>query len=338
MNALEPALARRGVERPVGRARHPHPRRPSTTRRSTRPTKPIGRYLPAEEAERPDRARPAVRGPRRAGLAAGRGVAGAARDPRRRRGRDAGRRRATSWSPTVAEASRSSARPTAALRGVEAVIDKDLGAALLGRRARRRPAGDRHRRRPRDARLRHRPTRGRSTTSTSPTMRALRRAGAVRERLDGPEGRGGLPVRRAVRASPASSPAWTTSSPGSAATSGTIVLPDRGPDRSPSTASRPDAVRPAEEIPACRAHRGPQGSDQARLRRQRAGRADRRRGDRGRPGDRGDRQDRGQRRRQRLHPDHRRPGVPRGAGRARAPGPPRRSSRSRSSGPAAPTA
>ena len=35
----------------------------------------------------------------------------------------------------------------------------------------------------------------------------------------------------------------------------------------------------------------------------------------GRPGDRDHRQDRGQRRGQRLHPDHRRPGVPRGAGR-----------------------
>ncbi len=51
-----------------------------------------------------------------------------------------------------------------------------------------------------------------------------------------------------------------------------------------------------------------------------------------------DRQDRGQRRRQRLHADHRRPGVPRGAG---GQGDPQRRggrSRCRSSGPAAPTA
>ena len=49
------------------------------------------------------------------------------------------------------------------------------------------------------------------------------------------------------------------------------------------------------------------------------------------------RQDRGQRRRQRLHADHRRPGVPRGARRRRRPRP-SRSRRSRSSGRAAPTA
>ena len=48
------------------------------------------------------------------------------------------------------------------LRGIEAVIDKDLGAALLGQDGRHRGAGDRHRRPARRAPLRHARGRGRS--------------------------------------------------------------------------------------------------------------------------------------------------------------------------------
>ena len=86
-----------------------------------------------------------------------------------------------------------------ALRGVEAVIDKDLGAALLARTV--------------DAdvlviatdvphavlRLRHRRRPSRSAGSTYAELRALAAEGHFASGSHGPEGRGGLPVRRAGR-------------------------------------------------------------------------------------------------------------------------------------------
>ena len=99
----------------------------------TKPTKPIGRFLPADEARPAGRARRDVGGPRREGLAPGRRLARAAGDPRRARPCRPWWTPGSWWSPTAAAASPSSARPTASLRGVEAVIDKDLGAALLGK-------------------------------------------------------------------------------------------------------------------------------------------------------------------------------------------------------------
>ena len=69
----------------------------------------------------------------------------------------------SSSSPTVAAASRCVRERDGTLRGVEAVIDKDLGAALLGPDRRRRRAGHRHRRPPRGAALRH--PRGRAASA-----------------------------------------------------------------------------------------------------------------------------------------------------------------------------
>ena len=101
---------------------------------SGEPTKPVGRYLPEEEARPFDRARPDLGGPRREGLAPGRrlaraaGVIDAARDPRPGRGRLRRRLRRRRRHPGGPR------RPGRhRLRGVEAVIDKDLAAAMLAR-------------------------------------------------------------------------------------------------------------------------------------------------------------------------------------------------------------
>ena len=84
MNALDAALAERGVDR-----------RSATVVTRTlvdaddpgfaKPTKPIGRYLPRRGGRAARRARRDLGGPRREGLAPGRRLARAARDPRRRR-------------------------------------------------------------------------------------------------------------------------------------------------------------------------------------------------------------------------------------------------------------
>ena len=112
MNALEAALAGRGVER----------RTATVVTRTlvdaddpgfTRPTKPIGRFLPAEEAALLVDHGETLGGPRREGLAAhGRLARAAARSSTHR----PCRRWSTpgsSWSPTAAVASRWSARATA---------------------------------------------------------------------------------------------------------------------------------------------------------------------------------------------------------------------------------
>ena len=92
LDALDKALADRGVDR----------RTATVVTRTlvdgddpgfTHPTKPVGRYLPEDQARALDRARPDLGGPRRQGLAAGRRVARAARGPRRGHDHDLGRRR-----------------------------------------------------------------------------------------------------------------------------------------------------------------------------------------------------------------------------------------------------
>ena len=151
---LDAALAARGlpqrtaglVTRTLVDADDPHFREPS---------KPVGRFLPREEARAVRRARPGLGGPRREGLAPRRRLARAEvrrrlpRDPRPRRGRL--RRRLRRWRR---HPGRDDGRDGHALRGVEAVIDKDLTAAILGPRAGRRHPRHRHRRPERDGRLR----------------------------------------------------------------------------------------------------------------------------------------------------------------------------------------
>ena len=132
MDALDRALAQRGVDRTVATL-VTRTRVDGADPGFARPTKPIGRYLPAEEA--------ALliehgqiwedRGAR--GLAASRRLTGAARDPRR-----AGDRCRSVDAGYVVVAAGGGGIPVVrdddgTLRGVEAVIDKDLAAALLAR-------------------------------------------------------------------------------------------------------------------------------------------------------------------------------------------------------------
>ena len=176
------------------------------------PTKPIGRYLPADEAAAADRARPDLAGPRRP-------RAGGGSSPRPSRARSSTPPRCTRWSrpgswwsPTAAAASRWSARTARPARrggghrqgprrraarprtvGADVlVIATDVPHAVLA--------------------LRHARTPSRSAGSTSPSCGRYAARGPLRQRLDGAEGRGGLPVRRAGRAAAPSSPPRPASS------------------------------------------------------------------------------------------------------------------------------
>ena len=131
-----------------------------------------------------DRARPGLAGPGRARLAPGGRLARAGRGARRRR---------PSWrcsTPAIVVVAGGGGgipvvrEPDGTLRGVEAVIDKDLAAAVLGRAVGARGAGDRA------------PTCRRSGSATAPGRRASARPGE-RRRAAAVRGRG--PVRRPVR-------------------------------------------------------------------------------------------------------------------------------------------
>ena len=129
MNALDTELARRGIERPDRHGRDPRARRRRRPRASTTPTKPIGRHLPEEEA--------------RALMDHGqvwqdRGEKGWRRivaSPEPLEILDAGAVHTLVAAGYVVVANGGGGIPVVrdgdGLRGVEAVIDKDLGAALL---------------------------------------------------------------------------------------------------------------------------------------------------------------------------------------------------------------
>ena len=316
--------ARRGA----GRARdRPAAARPLVTRTLVdaddpgfaQPTKPIGRYLPARRGAAARRARRDLGGPRREGLAPRRRLARAARDPRRaapccalveagfvvvanggggipvvRRG---GRRRCAA---SRRSSTRTSApRCSAPLVGADVlVIATDVPHAVLA--------------------LRHARGRAARPRSTSREMRAYAAEGHFASGSMGPKVDAVCRFVEAGRRARPSSPAC-----------------DRIADAVDAATRRHRRRTRLTDEPTAIEHRGRPCPSAIEVRKvpihsvsdaSRAGQADRRRRDRGRPGDRGHRQDRGQRRRQRLHPDHRRPRVPRGAGRARAAARRRRSS------------
>ena len=303
MNALEAALAERGVDAAYGGAGDPR------ARRRRRP-----RLPEADQADRPvppRRARrPCWSSTARRGRTAAR-RAGGASSPRPSRSRSSTRRPCRRWSrpgssssPTAAAGSRSSATPTARCAASRRSSTRTSAPRCSARTVDGRRARHRHRRPARRAALRHPRGRRRRHRRRVDQMRGLRRRGPLRQRLDGTQGRRRLPVRRAGRL------AVRHHRP-------------RPPHRRRSTAtaapsSRPIDVRTRKEGAPC-----PTPSKYARSRSTpsptRA--SSRELIDDGvlarRPRRRDHRQDRGQRRRQRLHPDHRRPRVPRGAGRAK---------------------
>ena len=339
LDTLEPALAARGLE-PPGRG--------ASSRRTlvdpddpgfATPTKPIGRFLPHDQAAAAHRARRDLGGPRRQGLAPRGRLPRAARGPRDPHPAHPARARATSSSRPAAAAYRWSVHADGTVHGVEAVIDKDLTAAVLAR-----AIGA-------DALVIATDVENAVLDFGTPAARA-RRPRAARARWRGmPRTASSRPARWAPRSRPpcgssaraagaASSPPSTGSPTPSPATSAPSSRTPSNGSRRPSTTApltpqQPHSNRKVTTVPEpIEVRKVPIHSV---VRRQRARQAHRRRRDGRQPRHRRHRQDRGQRRRQRLHPDHRRPGVPRGArrqGRAR----PTRSSRSRSSGPAAPTA
>ena len=196
LDALDDALADAGVPRPVAAL----VTRTLVDRDDpgfTTPTKPIGRYLPREQAQTliehgqfwQDRGEKGWRrvvaspeplevldvGPVRVLLEAGHVVVAAG----------------GGGIPVVRE-------PDGHLRGVEAVIDKDLTAALLAAHPRRRRARHRHRRRPRRGRLGH-PAAARARPGDPRRDAGVCRGRPVRVGVDGPQGRRCHPVRRRRR-------------------------------------------------------------------------------------------------------------------------------------------
>ncbi|WP_278255399.1 hypothetical protein [Nocardioides convexus] len=196
MNALDGALAARGIVRPTA-ALVTRTRVDAADPAFAKPSKPVGRYLSADEAatmidhgetweDRGERGwrrvvaspeplevldAPAVIALVEAGFVViangGGGI------------------------PTIK-------RPDGALAGVEAVIDKDLGAALLARSIEVDRTRHRHRRRPRHPRVRH-AGRARHRRGEPRGDARVRRGGSLRRRLDGSQGGRHLPLRRGVR-------------------------------------------------------------------------------------------------------------------------------------------
>ena len=175
------------------------------------PSKPIGRYLPEAEARLMIGHGQVWQDRGAQGLAAGGRLARAGGDPRRaRRCGPAGRRFRGGRRRRRRHSGRACDRWRGA-RGVEAVIDKDLSAALLGRAVGADMLVHRHRRRPTSRSALGRPARTPLGAVSVARLRGYAARGAVRRRLDGPQGRGGLPVRGSAAASAPSSRHWTAS-------------------------------------------------------------------------------------------------------------------------------
>src|SRR3954468_14745026 len=190
--------AQPGRRPPYGDRGHPGPRRPR--RPGVRQPEQADRPLPAPRGRRPARpARGDLAGPRRARLAKGRRLAGAAGDPGRRHGprprrgrlRGGGQRRGRGARRALGGGLRRGARRRGGHRQ-----GPGRGAARADR-PRRRP-GHRHGRAERGAPLRH-PGGGAARSGRRTPAAGPRRGGPLRRRLDGPKGGGGLPVRRAGR-------------------------------------------------------------------------------------------------------------------------------------------
>ena len=193
MNALEASLAARDVDRQRHR-RHPDPGR--CGRPGLHPSEQADRSVPLRgRGRRADRARRDLGGPGREGLAPDGRLARASRDPRRVRGA------ALIEAGFVVVANGGGGIPVVRrgrrLRGIEAVIDKDLAAALLAAVVEADVlviATDV----PHAVSLRH--PRGRADRGGHGRRDArVRRRGPLRQRLHGSQGRCRLPVRRGGR-------------------------------------------------------------------------------------------------------------------------------------------
>ena len=284
----------------------------------THPTKPIGRFLPRERGARPHRPRRGLGGPRREGLAPRRRLARAARGARRHTGADRSSRPATSsWPPAVA-ASPSCAKPRhrARRRGRHRQGPHRRPA---GARHRRRRPRDRHRRRQRRRRLGHPrgPTLGRVTLGSCEAYAADGEfaSGSMGPKVDAAMRSSGRRRRSIITALDQITHAVDGGI-------GTVIENPRPSDtKGESPCPKPSRSARSRSTPCPTPPSSASSSTTASWRR---------------PRHRHHRQDRGQRRGQRLHPDHRRPRVPRGA---RRQGCPRGAGRRcRSCGLAAPTA
>ena len=98
-----------------------------------RPTKPVGRFLPVRAGQAAHRARAAVGGPRREGLAPHGRLPRARRGARDRHADDAAGRRLRRRGGRRRRHPGRARHRQGGVRGVEAVIDKDLTAAVLAR-------------------------------------------------------------------------------------------------------------------------------------------------------------------------------------------------------------
>ena len=226
LSALDEALARRGTTRRsaalVTRARVD-----ADDHGFARPTKPIGRFLTRDEARTMIEHGEVWEDRGEKGWRADRRLPGAAGDRRRPRRPDAAGGRLRGGRQRWRRHPRGPRTGAAGWRGVEAVIDKDLGAALLARTVARRPA----RRRPPTCRT---PCSASAPPTAEPTRPGPRLGSCARTRP--------RVTSRAARWGRRSTPSAASSSSGGARAvitdlahivdavhgrAGTVVVPDR---------------------------------------------------------------------------------------------------------------